>query len=148
MRNETGAMDMLNLGFSKIMLTLKKYDDKQPLDKWMKTIVINTIIDEFRKNRNYNETMTVADEHALTYLGNKTETSWFDGEALESIEQKLLELPELTAKVFNLYAVDGYKHKEIAAMLGIPEGTSHWHYSDAKRTLRAHLKEALNYKAS
>lgn len=148
MRDDTGAMEMLNLGFAKVMLGLKKYDQKQSLDKWMKTIVINTIIDEFRKTRNYREKMTVADEHTMTYLGHTTDGSWFDGEAKEAIEQKLLELPELTAQVFNLYAVDGYKHKEIATMLDIPEGTIHWHYSSAKNALRAHLKQTLNYKAS
>ena len=142
-------MDMLNLGFAKVMLNLKKYDSAQPLDKWMKTIVINTIIDEYRKHKNYQENTALVDEHAMTYLAPASESrTWFNGEALELIEHKLKELPLLTAQVFNLYAVDGYKHKEIAQMLEIPEGTCHWHYSNAKQALRAHLKQTLNYKVS
>lgn len=147
-RDPEDAMDMVNLGFAKVMLNLKKYDTSQSLEKWMKTIVINTIIDEFRKHKKYKENTALVDEQTITYLAGQTEGTWFKGEALEAIQLKLKELPLLTAQVFNLYAVDGYKHKEIAEMLGIPEGTSHWHYSAAKKSLREHLKATLNYKAS
>jgi RNA polymerase sigma-70 factor (ECF subfamily) len=45
----------------------------------------------------------------------------------------------MTLKVFNLFAIDGYSHNEISEMLGISEGTSAWHFSDAKRRIRESL---------
>ena len=51
----------------------------------------------------------------------------------------------MTRSVFNLYAIDGYKHKEIAEMLNISEGTSHWHYSTAKKELREYLGKEIRY---
>jgi RNA polymerase sigma-70 factor (ECF subfamily) len=55
----------------------------------------------------------------------------------------ILQLPVTTRLVFNLYSIDGFSHREIASMLGISEGTSRWHLSDARRQLRLiiHLME-------
>jgi|GEM_PF-2338732 len=51
-------------------------------------------------------------------------------------------LPPVTAHVFNLFAIDGYKHQEIALLLGISENTSKWHVSDARKKLQQKLKSA------
>ena len=53
------------------------------------------------------------------------------------------QLPSMTAKVFNLYAIDGYKHREIAEMLEMSENTSKWHLREARMKLKAKL-EAFN----
>ncbi|MEO0403771.1 MAG: sigma factor-like helix-turn-helix DNA-binding protein, partial [Bacteroidota bacterium] len=55
---------------------------------------------------------------------------------LEQIKRKMKLLPPVTSKVFNLYAIDGYKHCEIASLLNISEGTSQWHYSMAKKKIK------------
>jgi RNA polymerase sigma-70 factor (ECF subfamily) len=60
-------------------------------------------------------------------------------EMFDAIRSKALELPPMTLKVFNLFAIDGYSHNEISEMLGISEGTSAWHFSDAKRRIRESL---------
>ena len=57
-------------------------------------------------------------------------------EQLDQIKRKMKMLPPVTSKVFNLYAIDGYKHCEIASLLKISEGTSQWHYSIAKKKIR------------
>ena len=59
----------------------------------------------------------------------------------------------MTSKVFNLYAIDGYNHQEIASLLDISEGTSQWHYSMAKKRIRELVREShgetyFNEKAS
>jgi len=54
-------------------------------------------------------------------------------------KKKCYHLPPMTPRVFNLYAIDGYMHNEIAKMLGISEGTSMWHYSEAKRRIKVML---------
>ena len=59
---------------------------------------------------------------------------------MELIKEKVQFLPPMTKNVFNLYAIDGYKHHEIASMLDINENTSMWHYSDAKKRIRKLLE--------
>ena len=129
----------MNLGFAKIMLSLEKYDYQQPLDKWMKTIVINVVIDEFRRTKTYERNIKIYDAQALENQAQKWEYDKNNGEIMQAIKTKLKDLNPVTRNIFNLYAVDGYKHKEIAKMLSIPEGTCHWHYSLAKKELKEFL---------
>ncbi|MDG1720831.1 MAG: sigma factor-like helix-turn-helix DNA-binding protein [Bacteroidia bacterium] len=55
----------------------------------------------------------------------------------------LAKLPDLTQKIFNLFAIDGYKHKEIGDYLGIPIGTSKWHVNDARKRLKVMLEKQV-----
>lgn len=126
------------------MLNLNKYDTKQPLDKWMKTIVINTVIDEFRKSKRYEETTFAMDRNDIIYMV-KSDPYQNEFEGLtEVVQNKLDSLNPMTKDVFNLYNVDGFKHKEIAKMLNIPEGTCHYHYSVAKKELREYINNEYN----
>ena len=135
----------MNLGFAKVMINLKKYDPKQPLDKWMKTIVINTVIDEFRKTKRYDENTFQVEQNDLIYMVKYDDSAQeFEGLS-EVVQEKLDDLNPITKDVFNLYTIDGFKHKEIAKMLDIPEGTCHYHYSMAKKTLREYLNSNYNY---
>jgi RNA polymerase sigma-70 factor (ECF subfamily) len=73
------------------------------------------------------------------------DVDWNEGEQkldAEALFDLLKSLPAMTEKVFNLYAIDGFKHKEIAEMLAISEGTSKWHVSDARKRLKLALDEA------
>lgn len=126
------------------MLSLKKYDNKKPLEAWMKTIMINTVIDEFRKNKKYVESNVSMPQEDLIYLvKNDINGAKFDGLS-EVVQHKLNEINPITKDVFNLYVVDGYKHKEISKMLGIPEGTCHYHYSVAKKFLREQINKEFD----
>ena len=62
----------------------------------------------------------------------------------EALYQLIQLLPPAARSVFSLYVVDGYKHAEIAAMLGIEEGTSKWHLNDARRRLKILLTQHPN----
>lgn len=138
---EADAVAMLNEGFLKIVTNLDKYREEQPFEAWIKRIMINTLIDDFRKNRQVKELVEYHDfaEHdnheQLTNLN--TADLRFDAAELEAM---IHSLPPMSRKVFNLYAIDGYSHKEVAAMLGISEGTSKWHLSFARKRLREMLK--------
>jgi RNA polymerase sigma-70 factor (ECF subfamily) len=61
----------------------------------------------------------------------------FDAQELRNMLERL---PDVTQRVFNMYALDGFKHREIADYLGISEGTSKWHVSDARKKLKAMLE--------
>jgi RNA polymerase sigma factor (sigma-70 family) len=142
---------IINTSFLKILNGLKKFLEENPADKhiyWSKRILINVVIDDFRKNKKYRE-----QEQAFDFNGEDYPVPYVDwGEAqteltAEDLENMLLHLPELRRKVFNLFAIDGYKHQEIAALLDISEGNSKWHVSVARKQLQALLAKWLETKS-
>jgi len=144
-KDENEAASILNAGFLKILTNINKYRPEVPFQAWIKRIMINTIIDEFRKNRKVKELIEYTnfereeEYHNLVDYG--LADSLFDAEALELLIKKL---PPVSQKVFNLYAIDGYRHKEIAELLGISDGTSKWHLSSARKRLQEMIKSSMN----
>ena len=63
----------------------------------------------------------------------------------ETLLKLIKQLPEISGKVFNLYIIDGFNHKEIGDLLGISEGTSKWHLSTARKILREKLDKIENH---
>jgi RNA polymerase sigma factor (sigma-70 family) len=137
------AIEFANHGFLKVLLNLKKYKTKVPFELWARRVVINEVIDQLRKKKRYREKIEIREENEMPQI-ESPELNEAQAERIEWIKKKSRDLPNVTGKVFNLYAFDGYKHQEIAEMLNISEGTSQWHYSVAKQKLRewSHVKEA------
>lgn len=138
--SDDDPMEFLNVGFYKVLANLKKYKSNIPFEAWSKRVVINAILDELRKKKRYRSHVRSSEE--LT--GNSGDESFVLSEidqetSAEEIYEDIRELPNTTGSVFNLYAIDGYKHKEIAKKLGISEGTSKWHYSEARKRLKAKI---------
>lgn len=148
-KQEEEARGMVNQGFLKILTNLEKYDPKVPFEAWCRRIMINTLIDAYRKNKRHKERINYTDfEDYHDYDGivdlNEAEHH-FDAEAIEQIIQCL---PDMSRQVFNLFAIDGYSHKEISSMLGMSEGTSKWHVSSARKQIKKMMAERMNvYKA-
>ncbi len=136
-KNKDDASAILNEGFLKILKNLDKYDPNKPFEAWIKRIMINTIIDAFRKNKNERELVQYTDFEETDTLDINIDYNnadkMFDAEAIEKLIQKL---PPATQKVFNLFAVDGFSHKEIGKMLNMSVGTSKWHISAARKQLK------------
>jgi len=130
-----------NIGFAKILLNLSKLSSEVPFEPWAKRVVINTILDEIKKEKRINEVVLIK-EDLSHYNVNDREPSLndYDQDRIELIKEKAKKLPPMTYKVFNLYAFDGYMHHEIASLLGINENTSMWHYSDAKKRIKKMLE--------
>lgn len=143
--DKPSAEAALNLGFFKIITKLDKYNDKVPFTAWMHRIMINTLIDEYRKEKRNKEMFDYDENYLLISDKNSSElnlaTLNFDTEELTVM---IKSLSEVTQKVFNLYAIDGYKHVEIAKILNIKEGTSRWHLSTARKELKAMVYKSLN----
>ncbi len=140
-RSEDEAAAMLNEGFLKIVQNLGKYREEVPFEAWIRRIMINTLIDDFRKNRKVNELIedrdfTDTDNHRGLVDFN-TAALQFDASQLEAM---IRSLPPMSRKVFNLFAIDGYSHKEIGELLNISDGTSKWHLSFARQRLREMLE--------
>jgi len=139
-KDRNDALEVLNDAFLKIFKRLDQYDAaKASLYTWMKKIVINTAIDFLRKVQAYHnmEVMLVGEEDPG--IENEALQKLNGEELLKMIRQ----LPAVTRLVFNMYVVDGFSHREIGSLLGISEGTSRWHVSEARRRLKIiiHLME-------
>ncbi len=133
------AMSIVNLSFARIMLNLNKYDRDQPLKYWVRRVTVNCIIDEFRKNKLYSEHIDQGIELNANAHSTSADFEQFGNNLSEIVQSQLSKLSPVTRSVFNLHAVDGYKHREIAEMLQITEGTSAWHLSLARKTIQDFL---------
>ena len=126
------AIEVLNSGFYKVFKNIRQYNpDKASLYTWIRTIIINNCLDFIRvKEKNIKaEELDKAEEIELEpEIISKMKSV----DLLEMIRQ----LPTATQTVFNLYVIEGYTHKEIGQRVGISEGTSKWHLSEARKILK------------
>ncbi len=136
------ADDLLNLGYMKILTNLDKYQPKIPFAVWMRRVLINTIIDEHRKNIKHNESINYVENHFDSVVSFEVNEA-IDNLNLEEIQKCIELLPNVSKKVFNLFVVDGYSHKEIADLLNISEGTSKWHVNFSRQKLQESLQNLV-----
>jgi RNA polymerase sigma-70 factor (ECF subfamily) len=129
------AIGVLNQAFLKIFTNMDQYSGMGSFDGWMAKVVLHTSIDHVRSQVTYRRSIyfhTEADGRVLNEGLEQLQT--------EDIFRLIQQLPPATRTVFSLYVVDGYKHSEIAEMLGIDEGTSKWHLFQARRLLQERLE--------
>ncbi len=133
--NKEDAEAIMNKAFLKILDNLNKYRPEVPFQLWIRRIMLNTIIDQFRKDKKYKE-QTVFDILHGNY-SNAVDINLADLKLDAAYLYSMLDqLPEMSKRVFCLYAIDGFKHHEIAEDLKISEGTSKWHVSNARSILK------------
>jgi RNA polymerase sigma-70 factor (ECF subfamily) len=142
-KNKEDAEFLLNKAFYKILKNLDKYNDHIPFEAWIRRITINTVIDDYRKNKKekidyVEEPLQVAPVSSMDF---NTADQKFDAEELQML---IDQLPPVSKKVFNLYVIDGYNHKEIADQLEMSEGTSKWHLSSARKKLKELIIKLMN----
>jgi len=144
-KNREEATALLNMGFLKILKNLDKRQEKVPFEAWIRRIMINTVIDEYRKNKKTAGLIEYEDfqeetQHNQLYDHNEADKQ-FDAEELENMIKRL---PPISQKVFNLHVIDGYSHKEIGTMLNISDGTSKWHVAFARQKLKGMIGKTLS----
>jgi|TARA_R100001369_G_C3261998_1_gene158330 RNA polymerase sigma-70 factor (ECF subfamily) len=135
--NYQQAEDNLQDGFITIFNKIDQYEDKGSFEGWMKRIVINTTLQKHRKEKYFeiiNENLL---EDPVVEIDDDEITTDF---LLESIQ----ELPERYRQIFNLYALDGFSHKEIAEMLNISVGSSKSNLARARNILKEKIENHLN----
>ncbi len=130
--NTDEQMTVVNNSFVKVIQYLNNYETGRFLS-WVKRIISNEIIDEYRRNKRYNELYRfdapVVERGAPDFQTDQIFSH-------EQLQMMLLSLSEPARLVFNLFAIEGYSHKEIAQMLGVTEETSKWHTKMARKKLR------------
>ena len=134
-RDDDHIISIVNDGFLKAFKNIEHYNFTGSLEGWLRTIVFRALSDHFRKRKS---------DFKMVPLLNKDEISQNDGPSglyFEDLLEHLKKLPTMSRKVFELYAVQGYLHREIAEILDISEGTSKWHVSEARSRLKEILKK-------
>ena len=129
------AREMLNIGFFRILTNLKKYKLETSFKAWIHKIMVNVLIDDYRKRKIHKERV----EYIESYEEIQEDTSVNNALVKMDVEQihaLIMKLQPVSQKVFNLYAIDGFSHKEIADLLGITEGTSRWHLNFSRQKLQ------------
>lgn len=138
--NKEDSESLLNQSFLKILMSVRNYKQEVPFKLWIRKITVNTIIDEFRKNKKIKQnTLTVDFQSSVENNSLFEINNYIKKINAQEIYDLISQLPEISKTVFNMFVVDGYSHKEIAEALGIPEGTSRWQLNSAKEELKKKL---------
>ena len=129
--------DVVSQAFVKLFKALPSFDTKRgSFHAWFKTIVINESLNYLKAQTKYAEHKEVTDAEEIA-VDNSALDRMSAGEIMNMIQK----LPPATHAVFVLYVMEGYNHKEIAAQLNISEGTSKWHLSEARKSLKQQIEQ-------
>ncbi len=135
-KSKDEAVEMLNDGFMKVFTNMHRYDQQRSFNAWLGTIMINTSIDYYRHRIKQMEMEELNAKHEME--DSETILSHLHYEELIQLVQKL---SYAYRTVFNLFAIDGYSHEEIAEMLSISVGTSKSNLFKARENLKKMLTE-------
>lgn len=137
------AEDMLQEAFMRIFSNLREYAGTGSFRGWLRKVTVNTAISYYHKNLRHKHQIDIDD-----YVSVETGRAGFEEDfyTAEDLYRVLNELSPGYRMVFNLYSIEGYKHHEIAEMLGIDVNTSKSQYSRARAVLRKKLEELAKMK--
>ncbi len=138
MKGRDEAQDVLQDAFIKIFKNLHSFRFDCPLEAWLKRIVINTALKAIQK-RGQMPTIDIVDYHEE--LDQSPGNLGLENLKMETLLELINQLPEGCKTVFNLYAIEGFKHQEIAEMLNITEGTSKSQFSRARMLLMEKIEK-------
>lgn len=130
------AEDILHDGFIRIFEQINKYKETGNFEAWMRRVFINLALMRYRKKSRISN---IEETPESGYL-NKDNFTTIDVN-IDDMMKMIMNLSPQYRMVFNLYAIEGYKHKEISKMLNISEGTSKSNLARARKILQQQLKD-------
>lgn len=139
-KDKQEAGSRLNLSFLKVLQHLDQFEPGGNFKAWVSRITVRSIIDEFRSQQKHYRNHT--------YYGQIAQELEWPHEEINHIAEDMDvahlmaiidRLSPMDKEVFNLFAIDGYSHKEIADLLQISEGTSKWYLHEARKKIREAL---------
>jgi len=134
------AQDIVQNGFIKVFKKIDTFSGKGSLEGWIRRIMVNTALDHLRSNKAQRFNVNIDDVDFKL----KKESMAEDNLQAEDLLRLIRDLPTGYRTVFNLYAIEGYSHKEISEQLNISENTSKSQYSRARALLQKKLIEIEN----
>nr|WP_315256426.1 RNA polymerase sigma factor [uncultured Flavobacterium sp.] len=132
------AEDVMITAFMKVFVNLGRFENKGSFEGWIRRTMINECISFVRVEKKIS---FVEDEIFFEESFNNIDSHF----SVEDIQFLIDTLPDGYRMVFNLYAIEGYKHQEIASLLGINEGTSKSQLSHARKMLQDQINKLKNY---
>lgn len=130
-KNREDAEDMLQEGFIKVFTQMHQYRNEGALEGWIRRIIVHTCINNLKKNKKFSESLDIIHANSVHINEELIPSIMQAKQVVECI--RLLPIGYRT--VLNLYAIEGFPHKEIAGMLDIEESTSRSQYTRAKAML-------------
>lgn len=139
--DEHEAVSSINLAFLKIVDKVDTKKEHVEFDHWAKRIMINQLIDEYRKDKNRRDNHMTVDPHTLPQFNQQSVSNneVLQGDT-ELIMRTIQELKEPGKTIFNLHAIEGYSHDEIAKKLDMRIENCRYHLHSARKTLRTRLQ--------
>ena len=129
--NREDAEDMLQEGFIKVFLQVHTFESRGAFEGWIRRIIVHTCINILKKNKKFNESVDIIHANGLQVREDTVPAIIQAKQVVECIRM----LPIGYRTVLNLYAVEGFSHREIAGLLDIEESTSRSQYTRAKAML-------------
>ena len=129
--NREDAEDMLQEGFIKVFLQMHSFENRGSFEGWIRRIIVHTCINILKKNKKFNESVDIIHANSIHVKEDMIPSIMQAKQVVECIRM----LPIGYRTVLNLYAIEGYSHREIANILGIEESTSRSQYTRAKAML-------------
>ncbi len=131
------AEDFLQEGFIKVFSSIQSYNYEGSFEGWMRRVFVNTALESLRKND------LLRNGIGLDSLDPQQEADYsaVDKISADELMELIAQLPSGFRTVFNMFAVEGYSHKEIAQALNITESTSRSQYTRAKKLLQKWINE-------
>ena len=135
-KDADGAGTVYNNAMLKVFKSIGNYKEEGKLMGWIKTIVVHCCIDFCKQQHSFKQldTYQYAEEVSIN-------PEVFNTVSAKEIQLLIKQLPGATAMVFNMYVYEGFTHKQIGEQLGISDGTSKWHVSEAKKILKQKLEK-------
>jgi RNA polymerase sigma factor (sigma-70 family) len=136
-KDRDAAQDILQEGFIKVFDKIGSFNNEGSLEGWIRRIISNTAVDHYRKKSTLNKFIEFDPTPSDKTGGNNISDSMHAEEILEQVRK----LPDGAQVIFNLYAVEGFSHKEISEKLQISEGTSKSQVNRARMLLQRLLND-------
>ena len=133
------AEDVMITAFMKVFTNLKNFEHKGSFEGWIRRIMVNECISFIRANK---KVSFLEDEHYKEDSFNNIESNF----TVDEIQFLIDKLPDGYKMIFNLYAIEGYKHQEISQLLNINEGTSKSQLSHARKILQNEIIKLKDYR--
>lgn len=135
-RDDDKIIEWVNNGFLKVFKKIETVRNPDALPGWIKSVVYRSILDGIRSEKRYWEKVVFEIDYKM-----ESDHSVIIDHDYELIKAQIQTLPESSKEVFELFVFEGFSHKDIAKKVGISEGTSKWHLSNARSKLQEILVE-------
>jgi len=140
-KNRSDAEDVLQDAFIKIYENISSFRNDSPLEYWLRSVVVNTALNHLRQQK-YLKDLDDIEVYENGIADREVTLGDFQMQQLMGL---IHELPPGCQVIFNLYAIEGYQHNEIAQKLGISEGTSKSQYARARGILQQKLNREKRF---